>query len=97
MQRSFPEIEGAFCGYGIATSAFRDPPVDWRGGDTYIQKDGINKDLGVFDSPDAFYAAHGANLSGVRKFLYAHWVRRRINANVARIRRRGAPSYARPA
>jgi hypothetical protein len=86
VQKRFPSVVGAFCGYGVATAEFRNPPVDWRGGDTYIQKEGINSDYGIFDAPDDFYAAHGANLSGVKCFLFKHVVRKWMNRNVARIR-----------
>ena len=46
--------------YPVRWLDLADPPVDWRGSDTYIQRDGINQDFGVFDDPDAFYARHGA-------------------------------------
>jgi hypothetical protein len=86
LQRKFMNIEGAFCGYGVATSNFRNPPIEWKGNDTYIQKDGINRDYGVFDSPDDFCDKHGSNLSGMKKWLYQCVVRRWMNANVTRIR-----------
>lgn len=87
LQRRFPA--GAFCGYGVATPELACPPVEWRGSDTFIQKEGINRDLGVFDDPDGFYAQCGGNLSGFRRWLYAHVVRHRMNRNVERIRRQG--------
>jgi transglutaminase-like putative cysteine protease len=77
---------GAFCGYGAATPDLACPPVEWQKGDTYIQKDGINHDFGVFDSPDDFYACHGSNLSGFRRWLYVNFVRHGMNRNVARVR-----------
>ena len=60
--------------------------VGWGGGDTFIQKDGINQDFGVFDSPDEFYVRHGTNLKGVKRWLFQHVIRRKMNGNVARIR-----------
>lgn len=86
LQRRFSA--GAFCGYGVATPELACPPVEWRGGDTYIQKEGINRDLGLFDDPDAFYMRCGGNLRGFRRWLYVHIVRHRMNRNVARIRAR---------
>jgi len=88
VRRLFPDVEGPFCGYGIGTQDIQRPPVEWKGADTYIQETGINHDYGIFDSPDAFYAKHGANLSGPRRILYAHAVRHLMNAKVERIRRR---------
>lgn len=86
----FPKARGSFCGYGIGTEDIDDPPIEWCGRDTFIQRSGINRDYGVFDSPDAFYARHASNLSGLRAWLYANFVRHGINANVRRIRARSA-------
>jgi hypothetical protein len=85
LQRRFAGTR-AFCGYGAATPDLMNPGVDWCGSDTYIQKDGINHDFGVFDSPDAFFARHGSNLSGWRRWLFRHVVRQRMNRNVQRMR-----------
>ena len=85
----------AICGYGAATPNLQAPAVEWRGTDTYIQKDGINGDFGVFADPDTFYARHGANLSGLKRWLYRHVIRHAMNRNVARIRT--APPPAGPA
>ncbi|ODS68884.1 MAG: transglutaminase [Acidovorax sp. SCN 68-22] len=86
LQRRFAAHQGPFCGYGAATPDLQRPAVEWRGGNTYIQKDGIDHDFGVFDDPDAFYARHGVNLSGAKRWLFQAVVRRWMNRNVARIR-----------
>lgn len=75
-----------FSGYGVATPCLAAPAVHWQGGDTYIQKEGINADLGVFASPDEFYHCHGSNLSGLRRWLFRHVVRQLMNRRVQRIR-----------
>ncbi|MFY7916692.1 MAG: transglutaminase-like domain-containing protein [Rubrivivax sp.] len=85
LQRRFPDRQ-RFCGYGAATPNLAAPDVEWRGQDTYIQKDGIADDFGVFDSPDEFYARHGSNLSGLKRWLYKHFIRHHMNAQVRRIR-----------
>lgn len=85
LQQRF-DCAGGFCGYGVATDNFRAPPVDWTGGDTYIQHKGIVRDLGVFDDPDTFYGKHGTNLAGWKRRLFENWVRHVMNRNVARIR-----------
>lgn len=87
LQRRFAQHSGPFCGFGAATPDLQRPAVDWCGTDTYIQKDGINHDYGVFDAPDDFYATHGTNLRGFKRWLYQHVVRHGMNRNVARIRR----------
>jgi transglutaminase-like putative cysteine protease len=86
LQKRFAKHTGPFLGYGVGTANLADPPVAWCGQDTYIQRDGINQDFGVFDSPDEFYAERGANLAGVRRWIFEHWVRHMMNRNVAQIR-----------
>ena len=86
LQQRFADHRGPFCGYGVATPDLQCPAVEWRGTDTFIQKDGINHDFGLFDSPDAFYAEHGANLSGLKRWLYQRVVRHCMNRNVDGIR-----------
>ncbi len=85
LQRRFPQAR-RFCGYGAATPDLSAPGVEWRGQDTYIQKEGISDDFGVFDSPDAFYAHQGSNLSGLKRWLYRRVIRHAMNRKVARIR-----------
>jgi len=85
LQRHFPQ-DRRFCGYGAATPDLSAPGVEWQGKDTYIQKEGIADDFGIFDSPDAFYARHGSNLSGLKRWLYERVIRHRMNRNVGRVR-----------
>ena len=47
LQHRFPEAGETFCGYAVATSDFKSPPVAWRGRDTSIQKEAIIRDLVV--------------------------------------------------
>ena len=91
LQRMFPKAT-AFCGFGVGTLDLKAPAVQWKGVDTYIQKEGINKDLGVFANPDAFYVQHGANLSGIKRWLYRHAVRHWMNKKVQRIRAEQLPN-----
>ena len=86
LQTVFPDITGSFCGYGVATSDFKHPQIDWEGTHTYIQKDGINHDFGVYDDPDSFYNEHGSNLNGAKVILFKYVVRKLMNRNVSKIR-----------
>ena len=86
LQAEFADVEGSFCGFGVATTSLQSPMIDWRGQDTFIQKEGINQDFGVYDTPDAFYQAHGVNLSGIKRWLYMHVIRHWMNRNVDSIR-----------
>jgi transglutaminase-like putative cysteine protease len=89
VQASFAGQCGAFSGYGISTKCLSNPQVEWTGEDTYIQKEGIADDFGVYSQPDDFYNERGTNLSGVKKLLYRYLARHLMNFNVNRIRARG--------
>lgn len=89
VQKRFADEGGSFSGYGVATKNLKAPEIVWRGGDTYIQKEGISADLGVYDQPDDFYRKNGSNMSGLKGFLYRRMLRHLINFNVRRIRLKG--------
>ncbi|WP_028631462.1 transglutaminase-like domain-containing protein [Pseudomonas parafulva] len=86
VQARFSDCRHAFVGYAVATPSLAEPPVQWTGRDTYIQREGIDRELGLYASPDAFYREHNTNLSGVKGWLYRHFFHRQLNANVQRIR-----------
>jgi hypothetical protein len=86
VQAKFPSARGGFCGYGIATDCFEAPAVEWTGGDTYIQKEGIKRDFGVYPSPDKFFAEHAQPIGPLKRFVYRTVTRHAMNARVAQIR-----------
>lgn len=86
LKQKFSSCKGTFCGYGVYTDTFEKPPVEWDGGNTYIQSLGINQDFGLFDSPDDFYEQHGSNLNGIKCWIYEAVVRKIMNRNIERIR-----------
>jgi hypothetical protein len=90
VQNKFMHCAHPFLGYAVATKDLQHPQVDWTGGDTFIQRDGIAREFGVFDAPDDFYAQHGTNLKGVKGWLYRTYFYKQLNANIERIRREGA-------
>ncbi len=55
LQQKFSECSSSFCGYGVATNDFKNPSIYWDQNDTYIQKEEIIGDLGVYESPDNFF------------------------------------------
>ncbi|WP_100658416.1 transglutaminase-like domain-containing protein [Alteromonas flava] len=86
IQQKFSHHRGAFCGYGVATPDLHSPPVEWQGKSTYIQQQGVADDFGIYASPDEFYAEHGTNLRGLKRWFY-QWIGRHLmNWNVARLR-----------
>lgn len=83
---------GPLCAYGIGTAAIEKDTTTWQGGDTFIQSTGITRDLGLFDAPDALFAAHAQALGGLRRWLYAHVIRHWMNARVRAIRAGRVPA-----
>ena len=81
----------SLCGYGAGTDCLQAPPVEWTGGDTYIQETGIVKDFGTFDAPDDFSTHHQQSFRFVKGLLYRHIIRHWMNARVRRIRSGNVP------
>ena len=87
LQEKFENCIGSFCGYGVATENFKNPQIFWNDNDTYIQKEGIVRDFGVYDSPDELFKEHMQNLSFIKRMLYENIIRHLMNRNVNKIRR----------
>lgn len=90
VQEKYPCQKGMFKGYAIATNCFENPAVDWKGTDTFIQKEAVVFDYGVFASPDEFFSQHRQALCFIKRFLYTHIGRRIMTMNVAKIRNQAA-------
>ncbi|MBX4266760.1 transglutaminase-like domain-containing protein [Clostridium estertheticum] len=86
LQKKFKRCTGIFCGYGVATNDFKNPQIFWDNNDTYIQKEGITCDLGVFISPDGLFKEHMQYLNFIKKKIYENFVRHLMNRNVNKIR-----------
>ncbi|SFS50142.1 transglutaminase-like domain-containing protein [Sphingobacterium wenxiniae] len=86
LQEQNSDCKTTFCGFGVYTDNFENPPIEWNLNNTFIQDKGINRDFGVFDTPDAFYAKHQQELNAFKKFIFQHIVRHIMNNNVERIR-----------
>ncbi len=86
LQQKFRNVKTNFCGYGVATDNFQHPQIDWNGNDTYIQKEGINHDFGIFDAPDEFFQKHQQQLPPFKKWLFQTIGRKVMNSNVKAIR-----------
>lgn len=86
LQRRFPDCREGFCGYGVATKDLSHPKIEWDEDSTYIQKDGINGDLGLFDSPDEFFSQHRQKLNPVKRLAYETVGRRLMNNKIRKMR-----------
>ena len=82
---------GPLCAYGAGTDDLCAPGVEWEGADTYVQRTGINADLGVFDTPDAFYAEHRQDFPRPKEWLYRYVIRHWMNRRTQAIRRGRVP------
>lgn len=83
-----------FLGYAVATKNLNSPQVEWTGRSTFIQREGIARELGTYNSPDEFYAEHSTNLHGVKGWLYKNYFYKRLNENISNIRHGKIPDVA---
>ena len=88
LQEQYPACNGAFCGYGVAVTDFRNPVIDFDRNHTYIQSEGINQDFGVYDCPDELLKEHHQEMSVLKAFAYRNFGRHLMNRNVRKIRNR---------
>ncbi|WP_296561395.1 transglutaminase-like domain-containing protein [uncultured Acetobacterium sp.] len=86
LQEKFSDCTTSFCGYGVGTANFQNPQIEWDANDTYIQKEGINHDFGVFISPDEFFEKYQQPMTPLKKWIYQNIGRKLMNRNVERIR-----------
>ncbi len=86
LQEENKDCKTTFCGFGVYTDNFENPPIDWNFNDTYIQSKGVNQDFGVFDSPDEFYAKHRQEIGPIKNFIFKYFIRHLMNRTVDKIR-----------
>ena len=86
LQKKFADCTGYFCGYGVAVKDFQHPIIDFDRNITYIQREGIKQDFGVYNSPDELLKKHHQELSAVKTFMYRYLGRHLMNCKVKQIR-----------
>ena len=86
LQAANPACRGAFCGWGVAVKDFAHPAIEFDRCNTYIQSEGIVRDFGVYDDPDALLREHHQTMSPVKAFVYRNIGRHLMNKNVRRVR-----------
>lgn len=87
LQEKFPDYTGSFYGYGLAALHFKNPKIKWEGESTFIQKKAIEKDLGVFNTPDEFFTAFPEAEAFTHTFRYRALFRNNLNSTIMAIRR----------
>jgi hypothetical protein len=90
LQNRFSDCAGTFCGYGVYSKNFQNPPIDWSKNHTYIQHEGIDRDLGIFATPDELYSRYQQKLNPIERWIYQKYVRLKMNRKVQKIRSRTA-------
>lgn len=86
LKQMFPGYKGEFFDYAVAVKEFDNIKIDWMGESTAIQQQAILVDLGIYDSPDEFYAEYKQDYRGIKKFLYENIGRIIMTNKVAKIR-----------
>lgn len=66
LQEKNKECKTTFCGFGVYTDNFENPPTEWNLNNTSIQEKGINQDFGLFDTHDEFYGKHEQRLGAIK-------------------------------
>lgn len=87
LQAMFPDYKGKFFDYAVAVEDFSKLQINWVGKNTTVQQKAMVEDLGVFDSPDEFFAEHKQDYRGIKKFTYENIGRKIMTKKVAKIRR----------
>ncbi|KFF23264.1 transglutaminase-like domain-containing protein [Chryseobacterium vrystaatense] len=90
LQEQNRDCKTTFCGFGVYTDNFENPPIEWDNNNTFIQDKGINQDFGIFDTPDELYSTHQQKLNTFKRFIFQNIVRHIMNKNVENIRNRKA-------
>lgn len=89
LQALFPDHTGKFFDYAVAVKDFANLQIGWKGEDTTVQQQAVVEDLGVFDTPDEFFAEYKQAYRGLKKFSYENFGRKIMTKKVAKIRRNG--------
>ena len=89
IKKLHPNAQGRFSGYAVAVPNFEELNVDWQGTDTYVQREAVVTDFGIFDSPDSFFANHPQKWGRLVDFAYVHLGRKLMSQKVDTIRRQG--------
>lgn len=87
LQNKFNNCPTNFCGFGVATTNFSNPQIEWQENNTYIQKEAITQDLGLYNSPDNLFKTHKQTINCFKNFFYKNLIRHLMNNNVKKIKK----------
>jgi len=86
LQEKFPDYMGSFYGYGMAVLNFRNPENRWNEKSTYVQHKAIEEELGIFDTPDAFFSHYPDSNDYTHSFRYRAFIRGQLNRSIKALR-----------
>ena len=86
LQKKFNDSKGTFFGFGIGTDNLQNPEVEWKESNTYIQKEGITEDLGIFATPDELFDKLSQNIGTVKRFFFFFLFMHSMNKTICEIR-----------
>ena len=93
-RKFFPQAS-KFAGWGISCLDLSTVNTNWDGeGDTFIQKDSIVRDFGIFDTPDNYYNRHGNNLTSmnpIKRFAYRYIISKVLTRRTEKFRQGQIP------
>ncbi len=85
LQEINKDCKNTFCGFGVYTDDFANPPIHWDFNHTYIQNKGVSRDFGTFARPDDFFSNHRQRIRTFKEFTFKHLVRHLMNQKVRKI------------
>jgi hypothetical protein len=86
LQQRFVNQKGSFYGYGIAALDFKNPDNLWNGNHIFVQNKAIEKNLGTFDTPDAFFQEVPRAESYAKCLRYKAIICDRLNRSIQKVR-----------
>ncbi len=86
LQQKFINQKGSFYGYGIAVLDFRNRDNKWNNNHIFVQNKAIEKDLGNFHTPDAFFSGVPKAENYGRALRYRAIICPHLNKSIQRIR-----------
>lgn len=72
--------------YAIATKDLSKISHEWNGESTFVQREAIVADYGLFSSPDELYLKHRQDIGKVKGFLYSSFGRKIMTKKVDKVR-----------
>lgn len=86
LQQRFVNQKGSFYGYGIAVMDFKNPDNIWNSNHIFVQNKAVEKVLGTFDTPDAFFSEVPRAELYAKDLRYKAIICDRLNRSIQRVR-----------